>query len=98
LRERTDYNYVGDAPESFIVSRDLISPALAALGKGSDDLFESALAELKTVSTAHGSQEVSIGERYWFWNMLASRTLDKLVKDGTLVRRGNGRFKLTSSQ
>ena len=94
LRERAHFNYERDyAPETFIVSALLIKPALAALGKGSEELFPEIRDDLVRVSSNYGQSEVSIAERYWFWNQVASRTLEKLVKNGFITRKGNGMFK-----
>jgi hypothetical protein len=94
LRERSHFNYgKEDIPEVFIVSASLIDPAMAALGKGTEELFPEFRDELTGISSNHGHAKVSVAQRYWFWNQVASRTLEKLVDDGAVSTKGNGMFK-----
>jgi len=98
LREKAHFNYDKDhVPEVFIVSASLVKPALTVIGKGSEELFPEIRDDLVRISNNHGQAEVSVAERYWFWNQVASRTLEKLVKDGSITREGNGMFKFQVS-
>lgn len=98
-RGRPDYQYTPElTPEPFLVSAGVVAPALVALSKGVDDVFLSIRDTLTSVSSDHGHETVTVGERYWFWNQLTTRTIDKLVKNGVLQRRGNGQFRFTVSE
>ncbi|UCC44698.1 MAG: hypothetical protein JSU65_01855 [Candidatus Zixiibacteriota bacterium] len=95
LTERRDFSYGRDyAPEAFMVSALIVRPALHALSEGTEVVFEDIRERLTAISTEYGHEEVTTAERYWFWNLFATRTLRNLVEDGVLKRRGNGQFKL----
>jgi hypothetical protein len=95
MRERVDWNYAAAfTPESFAIDTNSIRPALDVLARGADSLLAKTYYELKDLAKQHGHSEgTSIGYRYWFWNLTATRTLRKLIDQGTLSRRGNGIFK-----
>jgi len=99
LRERVDYRpAAGYIPELFTVSAKLVRPVLAALSQDSDKIIYGVRDGLIAISASYGHEQVTVAERYWFWNQFATRTLDKLVKKGVIDRRGNGQYKFTVSQ
>jgi len=95
LRQGVDWRY-GDEfqPESFMVDTMVIKPALNALDKGTDSLLVNAYYKLRDVAVKYGHRKLLYGERYWFWNLVVTRTLKKLVDNGVVTRRGNGQFKI----
>ncbi len=99
LREMQDYRYGANfTPEPFMVSAAVVAPALRALSEGSQVVFDEIRAGLSATSQEFGFKEVTIAERYWFWNMFASSTVDKLVERGALTRNGNGMYKFAMSR
>jgi hypothetical protein len=96
LRYQADYLHDSvDTPEPFIVSKRTITPALRALNRGARDNFTEIRDSLVAISERYGHTDVSLAERYWFWTMFSGRTVDKLVANGVLERRGNGHFLFT---
>jgi len=95
LRQRVDWDYAaGFTPESFAIDTNLIRPALDILARESDSTLTKIYYELKDLAKKHGHSEgTSIGYRYWFWNLTATRTLRKLIDRDVVARRGNGFFK-----
>jgi hypothetical protein len=66
---------------------------IKALKQGGDDIVTSAYKDLKEIATRHGHEKVSFGHRYWFWNLAATRVVDKLIEGKVIERRGNGQFR-----
>ena len=50
------------------------------LRRGTDETIQGALADLEKISIEWGREEVTKGYRYWFWNLVASKTLDSLIE------------------
>ncbi len=85
-------------PEIFVIDTAAIAPAYRALLRNTDPIMTDALNDLKTIVDKYGHTKNTLGIRYWFWNMCASKTLDRMVKEGTLARRGNGQYKFSSNK
>lgn len=83
--------------EGFIVDTTLIRPALDILGLNTDSLLSWAYYGMKAIAIKHGHKKVAFGHRYWFWNLVASRTLTKLTDSGVLSRRDNGQFRFDAN-
>lgn len=73
-------------PEYYIADTADIRPLISVMTKGSEGILKEAYDGLKKNSFAHGHNKVYIGHRYWMWNLIATLTLDKLFKNGTLSR------------
>jgi DNA-binding MarR family transcriptional regulator len=96
LRFRQDYKPDSAySPEPYIVSKAIIAPALRALAEGGRANYETIRDRLVAISKKYGFPEVSVGQRYWFWNQFATRTLDKLVEQGLIEREGKGQYFFT---
>ncbi|MCD6250208.1 MAG: hypothetical protein J7J98_07765 [candidate division Zixibacteria bacterium] len=94
-RQNVDWNYGSYwTPEVFVYDTTLINPMLHMLDKGVEKVVRSIAAELRQLNSDHGHKNMTIGIRYWFWNLTATLTATKLVKSGTLVRFGNGQYRL----
>ncbi len=76
-----------------MIDTTVVRPALDALAGDIDSLLVHAYFDLKALSQSYGREKASYGMRYWFWNLVASRTLVKLHEQGIIERRGNGQFK-----
>ena len=87
-----NYNYP-NYPEYFIFDTVYARPLINSVTKGIDPLLASAYDELKENAYAHGQDNVYIGHRYWFWNLVATLTLDKLYEDKVLIKRENQFFR-----
>ncbi|PWB68213.1 hypothetical protein C3F09_12180, partial [candidate division GN15 bacterium] len=84
------------AQEIFMIDTSITAPVIKAVTAGSTPILSAALDGLKTELDALGPNMFTLGSRLWFWNLTASRTLDKLVAAGTLTRYGNGQYRLES--
>lgn len=80
-------------PESFMIDTAQVRPVLNHVRKGADPILEETFEKLAASAKKHDKFPVSLGHRYWFWNIVASRTLDLLVERKVLKRRLNGQFR-----
>ncbi len=80
-------------PEYYISDTADIRPLISLMTKGSKEILKEAYDGLKKNSFAHGHDKVYIGHRYWMWNLIATLTLDKLYKNGTLKKRENSFYR-----
>ncbi|MCK4302561.1 MAG: hypothetical protein KAW91_07290 [candidate division Zixibacteria bacterium] len=80
--------------ESFMIDTSVVRPALTALSNGADSLLSRTYFDLKDIAIRHGHLKVTFGARYWFWNVVASRTVVKLTAAGLIERRGSGQFQI----
>ena len=76
-----------------MIDTTVVRTALAALAGDTDSLLVRTYFDLKALAQSYGREKASYGMRYWFWNLVASRTLVKLHEQGIIERRGNGQFK-----
>ncbi len=94
-RQNSDWSYTTSySPDAFVFDTMLVNPALRMLDKGVEEVLRSISAELRQLNSDFGHEGLSLGARYWFWNLTASRIVDKMLEAGTLVRPGNGQFRL----
>ncbi len=84
--------------EIFMIDTAVTTPVVKAVLAGSAPIVAAALDGLKRELDAIGPDMLTPGSRFWFWNLTASRTLDKLVTAGTLMRHGNGQYRMESMQ
>jgi len=82
--------------ESFMIDTIVVRPALAALSNGADSLLSRTSLDLKDIASRHGHLKATFGAHYWFWNVVASRTVVKLTAAGLIERRGSGQFQIQS--
>ena len=81
-------------PEGFIVDTNQVRPMLNHLRRGTDLILKDAFEKLITIGKQHKKTNLLFGQRYWFWNMVTTRTVEILASNGTISRRGNGQFRL----
>ncbi|MBU0982586.1 MAG: hypothetical protein KKA42_01860 [candidate division Zixibacteria bacterium] len=94
LREGADWMYADeDKPEAFFVDAGALVPALDALAGGTDEFLTEVEKDAFVLAQKHGHTTFDYGLRYWYWNLLVTKTINKLVADGVLTRRGNGNFR-----
>lgn len=100
FRERTaampmgEWGYaVNRKPESFMFKASVIEPGLRRLGEGAIPLLMKADSSFNVLMTAQGVTAPTPADRYWFWNLLVTRTSQRLDKDKVVPRRGNGFFR-----
>lgn len=84
------------APQSIVFDTALINPALRFLRDGFPELLLPAVDKLEEIDASFGHARLTRGVRFWFWNLAATRTVDKLLEQGVLTRMGNGQFSLQS--
>jgi hypothetical protein len=97
LRETKDYFVTpDDRYEIFLWDTTTMHGALRLLTKGSMPIASAARDKLKEVAVSYVQDKYIFGLRYWFWNLTATQTLNKLVKAGQVTRRGNGQYRLTT--
>lgn len=89
-----NWNYTLESkPEDFMIDTALVNVALNSLDAGADSLLASAYFDIQEVGQKYGRTSVNDGYRYWFWNLVATRTLEKLAKSGVVSRTDNGQFR-----
>ena len=85
-------------PQSFLVDTTFTSAAVNSMSKGCGQILTSVRTEFERIENKHRSQESNHGSRFWFWNLLATRTMDKLLESGTVTRYGNGQYKFVTKR
>jgi len=97
LMEKVEWQYGRQfLPESFMLDTSVVRPVLEALARGTNGLLRDAHDKLQDVSLRHGHENIMNGESYWFWNLVATRVVRKLVDMGVVSRQGNGQFRLSA--
>ncbi len=81
-------------PESFVFDFSLTNIAVSYLTTGADVLLDKVKKQFNSITAKYQAGDSPASVRYWFWNMVASKTLKGLVDSGALTRRGNGQFKI----
>lgn len=95
VMENMDWNYgAGHNPEPFLYDSTIVNPVLRALADSTEPILLDAVQELRKISKEYRPADLSMAERYWFWNLVASRTLKLLVDSRAVTRTGNGQYRL----
>lgn len=81
-------------PEFFAFDTTLIHPALKALGRDTDKMLQTAYADLRTVVEKYEPGAFVAGVRWWFWNLVSTRTNEILLDKKVITRYGNGHYRL----
>ncbi len=84
--------------ESFLIDTALATPVLEILAAGADSLLAGTYEALRDVATKYGHPRLDYAERYWFWNLTATRCLEGLVKRGVVQRRGTGQYRFSGME
>lgn len=79
-------------PEVFMIDTAAAAPVLDKLGAGCDVILEAAGSELDGLAAKFGYPSESYGLRYWFWNLVATRCLNKMVEIGALPSGDPGHY------
>jgi hypothetical protein len=94
LSERKDWSYAPEfVYEHFVMDTALVNPSMRALSKGLSSFLETNHNEIGEIAQKYNHNHYGPAIKYWFWNMTASKALDKLVKQGVVERRGNGQYR-----
>ncbi len=94
-RRPVSWGYVEPyVPETFMLDTVAVRPVLDELSRRIDEPLNKAKKQLVSLSARHGRDELTKGYLYWFWNTAATETLNALVDQGVVTRRGNGLFKM----
>ncbi|MBI5266580.1 MAG: hypothetical protein HY851_05025 [candidate division Zixibacteria bacterium] len=97
LKETRDYFFDdNDKYEIFLWDTTSVHPALRALTEGTLPILIATRDKVKAVAEQYVQEKAIHGLKYWFWNLTATQTVDKLVKTGQITRRGNGLYRLTT--
>ncbi len=83
-----------DQSEFYCLDTAATRPLLDLLARGTDDVLQTALAELGTLVATDEHPEPVIGHKYYYWNLIASKTLDILTEQNAIGDRGLGYFSL----
>lgn len=75
-----------------------IEPALRRLSDGTAAYLVRTDSSFNALMAQHGTTTPSPSDRYWFWNLVATKTLKKLDKDKVIPHQGNGFFRFTELQ
>jgi hypothetical protein len=99
LIEPIDFTFnEDDKYEIFLWDTTTLHPALRTMTKGAVPIITTARDKVLGTATKYLQEKQIFGLRYWFWNLTATQTLNKLVKSGQVTRRGNGQYRLTSAR
>ena len=85
-----------DRPEFFFLDTSIARPVLEGLGKGTELILNETHRELTDLAGQYGRKELTTGYKYWFWNLVATKTLDLLTERQVLEGRGTNHFHLGS--
>ena len=92
--ETVNWNYAAaDHPDMFLYDSTLINPMLRTIDVGIEEILLDAITELRQINSQFYSTDLAMGTGYWFWNLTASLTLEKLTKSNVVTRTGNGKFR-----
>ncbi len=98
MGQRVNWRFADEfAPTVYVTDSALINAALKYLEKDTDSLLDRTYYELLDTAGAYGHPTVSFGHRYWFWNLVATETLERLVASGVVNREGNGQYRFDQS-
>ncbi|MBD3404468.1 hypothetical protein GF420_16370 [candidate division GN15 bacterium] len=87
LRDRRDWRYPTDQlPEVHILDTSKVYIGLRHLRAGTVPVITELSDALRQAAEELDLNFRHLGFRYWFWNLVADRTLDNLVERGALVR------------
>ncbi len=95
LRQRVNYEIRdGFIPEAFIIDTLLIRQATHLLSEDVDPLMRPMYMDVLKIARENRHTQVSLGYRWYIWNLTASIALEQLIDDGIVERHRNGQFKL----
>ena len=95
LYKGTDWNFENDVPaEALLYDSLVINPAIAAMSNNVPKLITETLEELNTIHAKYG-EAMTTGVRYWFWNLTATVTTEKLVKAGVIEPERTQLYQIT---
>ncbi len=83
-------------PETFMMDSAIVMPAVNVLTGGLDKKLEETTTKLEKLAKSFGHEKLTKGYKYWFWNLVATKALNKMVDNGVITRRGNGQFRFDS--
>ncbi|MEW5795638.1 MAG: hypothetical protein AB1772_04685 [Candidatus Zixiibacteriota bacterium] len=94
LYENTDWSFGQglDARETFLYDTAMVIPMMRMLDQDTESILSDALEELRHLNKKCREGDLSVAVRYWFWNLVASGTLDRLVKNGVAYRVRRGQY------
>ena len=91
---RAGWRYAeGYRVERFMMDTALTRTVLAPITAPATELLDSTYFTLRDMAVGFGHKRLSFGHRYWFWNVVATRTLRILAENGVIERRGNGQYR-----
>ena len=94
VMENIDWNYgKGYNPEPFLYDSTIVNPVLRALAEGTEPILLDAVEGLRKICKEYRPVDLSMAEKYWFWNLTASKTLRMLTDSGVVTRTGNGQYR-----
>ena len=83
-------------PEAFLMDTAIVLPACRAILKGADPVVDDAIAQLRHLSMEHDNKGFTVAERYWFWDLTATLTTEKLIDAGVITKLRNGQYNVVS--
>lgn len=79
-------------PDFFMLDTVAARPVLDWLGSGCRSVLTEAGTELDEMGRKFGYYSPSHSLRYWFWNLVATRCVDRLIEIGALQHDGRGLY------
>lgn len=90
-RWQVDQGYI---PEAFMLDTVLARQATAVFSQQVQPLLRPLYMDVLKVAKENRHTGVSLGYRWYFWNLTATLAVDKLIENRVIARRGNGQFKM----
>ncbi|MDZ4723869.1 MAG: hypothetical protein SGI97_08215 [candidate division Zixibacteria bacterium] len=84
----------GSIGESYLFDGAVVAEALKLLEFGTGNHIAAAKKEIDSLAAKYGHIAPYTGIRYWFWNLVATQTTNKLVKAKLIEKNANGQYKL----
>lgn len=86
----------GFEPRGFMIDTSIVRPAIDALVREADPLIKDTYDKVTKLGLSYNREKLTRGYYFWFWNLVATNTANKLIETGVVPRMGNGQFKFDS--
>ena len=87
-----------DMPDFFVADSAAARPLLDVLAAGTSEPMLDGLSRLERLAAEAGQGRLTGGHRYWFWNMVASRVLNRLEERNVVQKYKRGHFMLGAAK
>lgn len=94
LQDRRDWRYTpAQSPRVHVIDTSKVYPGIRHLRQGTSSFINEACERFERAASDLNVNHRHLGLRYWFWNVLATRTLNLLTEQGAVVGTGTGFYR-----